>query len=123
MKKGISIFLTIIIVCFMGINSIQVSAKEIRNDSKEECEMRVNKQRWYEWAWKVLQYVGGKVNWDSKTPSYKAGVNMDQCSSGAHTFNNGSNAGKLKHDITVRKISNDEIDCFVENSNPLNVSA
>lgn len=42
MKKGISIFLTIIIVCFMGINSIQVSAKEIRNDSKEECEMRVN---------------------------------------------------------------------------------
>lgn len=120
MKKGISIFLTIIIVCFMGINSIQVSAKEIRNDSKEECEMRVNKQRWYEWAWKVLQYVGGKVNWDSKTPSYKAGVNMDQCSSGAHTFNNGSNAGKLKHDITVRKISNDEIDCFVENSNPLN---
>ncbi len=113
MKKNKII--SLVLVCLIVFSNITFACAVESN----EYETSLRTVNWYKLAWKILKSVGGNYTWDTKTPTYSTGDNMDHCSSGSHLFNEGENQGKVKHDVSVRNISNDELTSFVENSNPL----
>lgn len=107
--------ISLILVCMIiFVNSTFAYAVE-----SNQSEIDIMDINWNKLAWKVLKVIGGSYFWDTKTASNSTGANMDQCSLATHSFNDGDTGGKLRHDIYVRNISNDELTSFVENSNPL----